>query len=127
MAPELKCIEALEAMRLRDVDDGGFREILARVYEFLRMVRLAGGWRSYVAEERRTLATLMALWKRRRSAAAGSSSPLTRSTASTSSRGDNGAPSHESASGDVATLEKIFELPSDVAGRIVRYYTDLVL
>ena len=79
-------------------------------------MRLMAGWRSYVIEERRSLATLMALWKRqRRSAATGPSSGETR------------APSPLGAPGDVAVLLGVFELPLDLAGRVLCFYTDLVL
>ena len=102
------------------------RENVAKIYEFLRMVRVAGGWRSYVTEQRRTLATLRELWKRKRRLAATSSS-LTQGAGSDSPRGDSSAPSHEGASGDVAVWSRVFELPVDLAGRVLGFYTDLVL
>ena len=84
------------------------------VYEYLRMVRLAGGWRSYVTGERRALATLMALWKRNQERERRGIADTPRSVSS-------------GASGDAAVWVKVFDLPSHVAGRILCFYTDLVL
>ena len=124
MSPELLC---LQAMRIdEDEDDDSYLDDdsyfgdysdpeFTEVHELLRTVRLAGSWRSYVTGQRRALATLMALWKRR--AAAASPRRLTRS--------DSSAPSHQDAAGDVAVW--VLELPSHLAGRILCFYTDLVL
>ena len=139
MAPELRLLRAMRRRNYDDSDSSGRdvrnaerraerrAENAAKVHKFLRMVRLAGGWRSYVTEERRALATLMELWKRQRRAADPPRYP-TRSAARELRRGDGGAPSFESAPGDVvAAWVRVFELPPDLAGLVLRFYTDLVL
>ena len=129
MAPELLCQRAaMESVHDHAAIYAYSHADLLEARCLLRTVRLAGGWRSYVTEQRRILATLMELWKRQRRV--GVATPLrrlTRSRASQLPRGGSSAPSHDGASGDVAVLSKVFELPSHVAGRILRFYTDLVL
>ena len=103
-------------------------EQVAKINELLRKVRLAGSWASYVTEERRALATLMALWKRqRRNGIATSPHRLTLSQESKTPRGVGSALTYEGASEDVEILLKVFELPPGVSGRVLRFYTDLVL
>ena len=99
-----------------------------KVHEFLRKVRLAGGWRAFVTEERRKLATLMALWKRRRLAGVGTSSqPPARSQSPETVCGESSAPCHGGLPSDVAALLRVFELPSALAVPILRIHMDLVL
>ena len=130
MAPELLCLRAMSRRpRGNDSSYADARENARKAYEFLRMVRLAGGWRSYVAEERRGLATLMALWKRQRRATAGYWRHLRRSAAPKFPRRGRSAPPpfQRGSPGDIAVLSRVFELPLDLAGRILSFYTDLVL
>ena len=127
LAPEPACVEVIRVRRLISNLSESQEKAAREVYSFLRIVRLAGGWCSYVTEERRALATVMALWKKRQRRENPADPPhlLTRGAASTLFDGDSGAPSYEDAPRDV--WEKVFKLPTDVAGHILRLYTDLVL
>ena len=107
--------------------DGERRE---KIYAFLCDVVVAGGWHSYVIEGRRTLVTLMALWKRQRRLTPDPQSPPTRSAASKCPPGGGGSGAPQSsvgAPGDVAVWVQVFELPPELADRVLRFYADLVL
>ena len=125
-APELFCLEEQRKYDQRNHEHAALRAKWGRMHHLLRNVRLAGSFRSYVIQGRRALATLMALWKRQRRAAA-SSRQLTRSAAAKFRRGNSSAFIDEGAPRHVAALLRVFELPSDLAGRVFLYYTDLVL
>jgi hypothetical protein len=93
------------------------RATYGELFAYLRGVRLAGGWREYVVEQRRSLATLRALWLRRHSS-------------SSSSAGAHAAASTRVITtrtlSDVALLSMVFDrLPVDVGGKILRFYTEL--
>ena len=84
-------------------------------------VRRAGSWRSYVTEERRSLATLRALWRRGRIPGSPTSARKVPRRDSTETL------PYQPVSGDAALLERVFALPKEAAGRVLSFYTDLVL
>ena len=73
---------------------------LATVLNYLRDVRKAGGWRSFVTEQRHSLGVLRALWRQ--------SPNFIRKPPR-----------------DEAVLCKLFEMPDDLFAMTVHFYTDL--
>jgi hypothetical protein len=102
--------------------------IYGKLFAYLRGVRLAGGWREYVVEQRRSLATHRvthrALWLRRRNGARAHAAASTRSKMA---RVESPLEPTTRMSSDVALLSMVFErLPADVGGRILCLYTELI-
>ena len=94
------------------------KAIYGELFAYLRGVRLAGGWREYVVEQRRSLAVLRALWMRRHSRAPVVSS---RADALVKSMTTSRMPS------DVALVSMVFDrLPAVIGDKILRSYTELL-
>ena len=98
-----------EALLKSELSDTPADDAKDKVLKYLRDVRAAGGWPSFVSEQRHSLGVLRALWRRIQNASRQGVKPALL------------PPPH-----DQAVLCKLFDLPDDLFAAVLHFYTNLL-